>query len=568
MICGVGHIGRRHAALVSRHPQARLVALVDSRAELGPELAAEFPGVPFFASLAEFLAAGLAADVLTIATPNHEHAPQAIWGLRAGLHVVIEKPIALRKTDAEAIVHTALQTGRLVFGVMQNRYSPPAAWLKQVYDEGRLGQVYLVQLNCFWNRDARYYRPGGWRGTQAQDGGTLFTQFSHFVDLLYWVFGDITNIAARFRDFNHQQLTEFEDSGLVTFDLVRGGSGTLQYSTAVWDRNLESSLTVVAERGSLRLGGQYLDKVEYCHLQDYQLPPLLTYVATLEAAAVLGLRPVPADVLPGTFNLDPAAAAAAITPRTGAIVAVHLFGQCADLEALRALCSQHGLALIEDNAQAIGATFRPSTGETWWAGTVGEVGTTSFFPSKNLGGFGDGGALFTRDAARAAYLRQLANHGQTRKYHHEHVGLNSRLDTLQAALLRVKLPHLPAWTAARQQVAARYDALLAGVPGLATPQRDPRSTHVYHQYTLTVPDAPGRRDALQQHLAAHGVPSVVYYPAPVHAQPAYEYLGYWAGQFPVAERLCRSVLSLPIHPTLSAEQVEYVAAVVRAGVGG
>ena len=294
--------------------------------------------------------------------------------------------------------------------------------------------------------------------------------------------------------------------------------------------------------------------------------PAFTYVATLEAAAVLGLRPVPADVLPGTFNLDPQAVAAALTPRTGAIVAVHLFGQCADLAALRTLADQHGVALLEDNAQALGATFRMSTGETRMAGTVGEVGTTSFFPSKNLGGFGDGGALFTADAERAAYLRQLANHGQTRKYHHEHVGLNSRLDTLQAALLRVKLPHLPAWTSARQRVAARYDALLYGLPGLAVPARDPRSTHVFHQYTLTVADEPGRRDGLQRHLAAHGIPSAVYYPLPNHLQPAYEYLGYRAGQFPVAERLCRTVLSLPIHPTLTAAQTEYVAAVVRAGV--
>ncbi|WP_243651001.1 Gfo/Idh/MocA family protein [Hymenobacter gummosus] len=274
VICGVGHIGRRHAALVARHPGAQLTALIDTNEQLRAGLEAEFAGVPFFASLDDYLAHGPAADVLTVATPNYLHAPQALRGLRHGLHVVVEKPIALRKADAEDLVHTALQTGRLVFGVMQNRYSPPAAWLKQVYDAGRLGQIYLVQLNCFWNRDARYYRPGSWHGTRAQDGGTLFTQFSHFVDLLYWVFGDITNITARFRDFNHQQLTEFEDSGLVMFDLVRGGAGTLQYSTAVWDRNLESSLTVIAEHGSLRLGGQYLDKVEYCHLQGYELPPL------------------------------------------------------------------------------------------------------------------------------------------------------------------------------------------------------------------------------------------------------------------------------------------------------
>ncbi len=273
-ICGVGHIGRRHAALVSRHPGAALAALIDVRHELQPDLAAEFSGVPFFASLDEYLAHGPDAEVLTVATPNGLHAAQAVAGLRHGLHVVVEKPIALTKADAETIVHTAQQTGRLVFGVMQNRYSPPAAWLKQVYDAGRLGDIYLVQLTCFWNRDGRYYRPGGWKGTQALDGGTLFTQFSHFVDLLYWVFGDVTNLTARFRDFAHDGLTDFEDSGLITFDLVRGGSGTLAYSTAVWDRNLESSLTVVAQHGSLKIGGQYLDKVEYCHLQNYQMPAL------------------------------------------------------------------------------------------------------------------------------------------------------------------------------------------------------------------------------------------------------------------------------------------------------
>ena len=273
-ICGVGHIGRRHAALVARHPEAKLAALIDVRADLQPGLVAEFPGVPFFTSLDEYLHAGPPADVLTVATPNGLHAPQAVAGLRSGLHVVVEKPIALHKADAETIVHTALQTGRLVFGVMQNRYSPPAAWLKQVYDAGRLGEIYLVQLTCFWNRDGRYYCPGGWKGTQALDGGTLFTQFSHFVDLLYWVFGDVTNLTARFRDFAHDGLTDFEDSGLITFDLVRGGSGTLSYSTAVWDCNLESSLTVVAQRGSLKIGGQYLDKVEYCHLENYQMPAL------------------------------------------------------------------------------------------------------------------------------------------------------------------------------------------------------------------------------------------------------------------------------------------------------
>jgi UDP-2-acetamido-2-deoxy-ribo-hexuluronate aminotransferase len=289
--------------------------------------------------------------------------------------------------------------------------------------------------------------------------------------------------------------------------------------------------------------------------------PAFTYVATLEAAALLGLKPVLVDVLPGTFNVDPAAVRAALTPRTGAVVAVHLFGQCADLAALSAICEAAGVALIEDNAQAVGATFTFASGHTAHAGTVGEVGTTSFFPSKNLGCLGDGGALFTRDAARAARLRQLANHGQSQKYLHQHVGLNSRLDTLQAALLRVKLRHLPAAQAARQAVAARYDAALAGLPGLQVPARDPRSSHVFHQYTITVAE-PGRRDALQAYLQKKGIPSAVYYPLPVHAQPAYAYLGYRAGQLPVAERLCQQVLSLPVHPGLTVAQQAHVVAQV------
>lgn len=287
--------------------------------------------------------------------------------------------------------------------------------------------------------------------------------------------------------------------------------------------------------------------------------PAFTYVATLEAAALLGLKPVLVDVQPDTFNVDPAAVRAALTPRTGAVVAVHLFGQCADLEELPKLCRAAGVALIEDNAQALGATFTFATGETAHAGTVGEVGTTSFFPSKNLGCLGDGGALFTRDAARATLLRQLANHGQSQKYVHQRIGLNSRLDTLQAALLRVKLRHLPAAQAGRQAVAARYDAALAGLPGLQIPAREARSSHVFHQYTLKIEGA-GRRDALQRYLKENGVPSAVYYPLPVHAQPAYAYLGYRAGDFPVAEELCQQVLSLPVHPGLTSAQVAHIAA--------
>jgi len=289
--------------------------------------------------------------------------------------------------------------------------------------------------------------------------------------------------------------------------------------------------------------------------------PAFTYVATLEAAALLGLRPVLVDVRPDTFNLDPAAVRAALGPRTGAVLAVHLFGQCADLEQLTQLCRVAGVALIEDDAQALGATYTFADGRTAWAGTVGEVGITSFFPSKNLGCLGDGGALFTRDAARAARLRQLANHGQARKYVHELVGLNSRLDTLQAALLQVKLRHLPAAQAARQAHAARYDAALGPLPGLQVPARDPRSTHVFHQYTIKMEQ--GRRDAVQAFLQAQGVPTAVYYPLPLHLQPAYAYLGYRAGDFPVAEALCQQVLALPVHPALGEEQQAYLVAALR-----
>jgi dTDP-4-amino-4,6-dideoxygalactose transaminase len=292
--------------------------------------------------------------------------------------------------------------------------------------------------------------------------------------------------------------------------------------------------------------------------------PAFTYVATLEATALLGLRPVLVDVRPDTFNLDPAAVRAALGPRTGAVVAVHLFGQCADLEELLAICGAAGVALIEDNAQALGAIYTFADSSTRYAGTVGEVGTTSFFPSKNLGCLGDGGALLTRDPARAARLRQLANHGQRQKYVHELVGLNSRLDTVQAALLQVKLRHLPAAQAARQARAARYDAALGKLPGLHVPARNPRSTHVFHQYTLKLEG--GQRDAMQAFLQAQGVPTAVYYPLPLHLQPAYAYLGYRAGDFPVAEALCQQVLSLPVHPALSEEQQAYLVAALSEAV--
>ena len=272
-IIGCGHIGKRHAEMIIRNPEAELVALCDilPRENLGLEKYAE---IPFFSSIDDFLSAGIPVDVLTICTPNGLHAPIAIRALNTGCHVVIEKPMALSVSDAEALIHTALTKKKQVFCVMQNRYSPPSVWIKELVDSGRLGRIFMVQVNCYWNRDERYYIPGGWHGTQNLDGGTLFTQFSHFVDILYWLFGDIKNISARFEDFNHKNLTDFEDSGIVFFDFVKEGSGSLNYSTSIWNQNMESSLTIIAENGSVKIGGQYMDKVEYCHVKDYEMPVL------------------------------------------------------------------------------------------------------------------------------------------------------------------------------------------------------------------------------------------------------------------------------------------------------
>ena len=271
-VVGCGHIGKRHAEMVTRDAGAELVALCDVRPQ--EELGIEAYPVPFFSSIEALLSADLAIDVINICVPNGLHAMLAIQSLEAGHHVVIEKPMALTRTDAEAVLQTALKQRKEVFCVMQNRYSPPSVWIKELIDSGKLGQIYMVQLNCYWNRDARYYKPGGWHGDAALDGGTLFTQFSHFIDIMYWLFGDICDIQGRFADFNHQSLTAFEDSGFVNFRFVKGGMGCLNYSTAVWNKNLESSMTIVAEKGSVKIGGQYMNEVTYCHVQDYEMPTL------------------------------------------------------------------------------------------------------------------------------------------------------------------------------------------------------------------------------------------------------------------------------------------------------
>jgi predicted dehydrogenase len=271
-VAGCGHIGKRHAEMIRRDEGAALVALCDilPREELGLEAF----DVPFFTDFADMLAAALPIDAVNICTPNGLHAPMAVRALEAGYHVVIEKPMALTCADAEKVVYAALKHRKQAFCVMQNRYSPPSVWMKEMIESGRLGSIYMVQLSCYWNRDGRYYKPGGWHGNALLDGGTLFTQFSHFIDVMYWLFGDITDIQARFACFNHAGLTDFEDSGTVNFSFTNGGIGSLCYSTSVWDRNMESSMMVVAQNGSIKIGGQYMDRVEYCHVKDYTLPQL------------------------------------------------------------------------------------------------------------------------------------------------------------------------------------------------------------------------------------------------------------------------------------------------------
>ncbi len=271
-VVGCGHIGKRHAEMVVRHPEAELAAVCDIRTR--EEAGATAFDVPYFQNMRTMLAEMPAIDVVNVCTPNGLHAEQCVLALENRKHVVCEKPLALSKAACEAVIYKALQMHRTVFGVMQNRYSPPSQWIKSVVESGLLGDIHMVQLNCYWNRDERYYKQGGWKGTTALDGGTLFTQFSHFIDIMYWLFGDITDIQGKFADFAHKDLTDFEDSGFVTFRFLNGGMGAVNYSTAVWDKNLESSMTIIGSKGSVKIGGQYMDKVEYCHVKDYTMPEL------------------------------------------------------------------------------------------------------------------------------------------------------------------------------------------------------------------------------------------------------------------------------------------------------
>jgi predicted dehydrogenase len=271
-VIGAGHIGKRHAEMIRRDSEGELVAMVDvrSKEECG---ASEFD-VPFFTTVEDLFASGLEFDVVNVCTPNGLHAEQSLKALEAKKHVVCEKPMGLTKSSCEELIFKALQVSRQVFCVMQNRYSPPSEWIKSIITEGKLGEIYMVQLNCYWNRDDRYYKAGGWKGTKDLDGGTLFTQFSHFIDIMYWLFGDIDNIQGKFADFNHHNTTDFEDSGFVSFDFINGGMGSLNYSTSVANQNLESSMTIIGQNGSVKIGGQYMNEVEICNISGYEMPTL------------------------------------------------------------------------------------------------------------------------------------------------------------------------------------------------------------------------------------------------------------------------------------------------------
>lgn len=294
---------------------------------------------------------------------------------------------------------------------------------------------------------------------------------------------------------------------------------------------------------------------------DEIILPVHTYVATAEVIALLGLKPVFVEVDSQTFNIDPEQIASKITSKTKAIVPVHLYGQCANMEAILQLAKEHNIHVIEDAAQSLSAEFIFSDGTCKKSGTMATIGTTSFFPSKNLGCYGDGGAIFTNDSALAEKITMMANHGQKVKYHHESIGVNSRLDTLQAAILSVKLKHLNTYTKKRNDVAGYYDKNLSDLKHFQLPYRALYSTHAFHQYTIKVEGID--RDELKLYLDKCGIPSMIYYPIPLHLQKAYRQPGVERGAFPITEKLSKTVLSLPIHTEMNEEQLNYICTIIR-----
>ena len=289
---------------------------------------------------------------------------------------------------------------------------------------------------------------------------------------------------------------------------------------------------------------------------DEVIVPSFTYVATAEVIGLLKLKPVMVDVDSNSFNITIETIRQAITPKTKAIVPVHLFGQCADMEPILELANEFGLYIIEDTAQAIGASYTFKNGVVKKAGTMGHIGCTSFFPSKNLGCYGDGGAIFTMDSELANRIQMISNHGQEKKYVHKYIGVNSRLDTIQAAILRIKLRHLDSYSSSRSTAAGKYDLLLKGIDGLVIPNRQSNSSHVFHQYTLKI--SGGKRDALKKHLEQAGIPAMIYYPVSLNEQEAYKSIGRVVGNLNITRNLCNSVLSIPMHTELSDDQINYI----------
>jgi len=279
-----------------------------------------------------------------------------------------------------------------------------------------------------------------------------------------------------------------------------------------------------------------------------------TFIATVEVLALLGLKPVFVDALPGTFNIDENKIENAISSKTRVLLPVHLFGQCANLEAMMHIAQKNNLTIIEDACQALGTEYIFKNNKRIKAGIAGRIGCNSFFPSKNLGAFGDGGAVFCGDDQLASVIRSIANHGQSKKYHYDRIGVNSRLDSMQAAILEVKLKYLDKHIQARQKAADYYDSKLKNLEEIKIPQRATYSTHTFHQYTIRTE----KRDELKAYLQKEGIPSMIYYPKPLHLHKAYQYLGYKEGDFPVTEELSKKVLSLPMHTELTEEQLEFI----------
>jgi dTDP-4-amino-4,6-dideoxygalactose transaminase len=294
---------------------------------------------------------------------------------------------------------------------------------------------------------------------------------------------------------------------------------------------------------------------------DEVITSTFTFIATAEVVALLGLTLVLVDVEPDTFLLNTEQVKAKITSKTKAIIPVHLFGQCANMEALMQVAKEHNLYVIEDVAQALGSDYFFSDGKTAKAGTVSHIGCTSFFPSKNLGCFGDGGALYTNDEALAKKIRSIANHGMTRRYYHHYIGINSRLDSLQAAILSVKLKHLNEYHYKRQEVAAFYDKHLADIPWLSIPKRVSWSNHIFHQYSILIKE--NFREAFKEYLLQHKIPSMVYYPVPIHKQEAYQHYNFNEADYPNANFITEHILSLPMHTELTTEQLQYIVQIIQ-----